>query len=410
MIRVPILLACLTLLSQRTAAQVDQPAGAWKAERFTRGDTLVVRTESGSVWGNKVRLVEELRIGTRDGDGPDSFGEIRAFALFSNGVMTVFDKSVPALRLFSPTGQYLRTLGRRGAGPGEYRNDVLGLAVDRAGVLIMYDLNNARLNRWKQDGTILAAWPWISSTHLYAFSHAMQVDSAGNTYVLIATERPVPGRPPKQGLARFDRNGKLADTLKQPVIAGPDDPPVIPFAPYKHWFLTRTGAAVSAFSGTYAITVAEPGRGPVRIERVAPRIALLPEERRSHEEFSGALSRTPGIRAGGPGAGIPAIKPYFHQLHSDLDGRIWVQLHTKGERFDPPAQPARPGEPKRPSPVQWRERATWDVFRRDGTYLGQLELPWRTELKEAKGNQVWAIQRGEDDEQYIVRYRIATSR
>ena len=40
-----------------------QASGPWKAERLKRGDTTVVRTVSGSVWGDKVTLVEEVRIG-----------------------------------------------------------------------------------------------------------------------------------------------------------------------------------------------------------------------------------------------------------------------------------------------------------------------------------------------------------
>jgi hypothetical protein len=57
-------------------------------------------------------------------------------------------------------------------------------------------------------------------------------------------------------------------------------------------------------------------------------------------------------------------------------------------------------------PLRWRERRRYDVFGRDGSYLGRIELPPRTTLSEAKGNRVWAIQRGEDDEQYVIRYRI----
>jgi hypothetical protein len=50
------------------------------------------------------------------------------------------------------------------------------------------------------------------------------------------------------------------------------------------------------------------------------------------------------------------------------------------------------------------------VFQSDGTYLGQLELAPGTELAEAKGDRLWVIQRGADDEQYVVRYRIVPGR
>lgn len=398
----------IMLLAPPSSAQDSRPIGSWMAKSSKRGDTTVVRTESGSVWGDKVRLVEELRIGTRDGDGPDSFGEIRAFALFPDGVMAVFDQSVPALRLFDPAGEYLRTLGRSGAGPGEYRNDVLGLVVDRDGVLLMYDLRNNRLNRWKRDGTVLPAWK-VGSPSIYAFLRAIQVDTAGNTYLLVAAGPPEPGKYPKRGLARFDRSGNLADTLQQPTIEGPDDPPLTPFSPYKYWLLSRAGSAVTAFSGIYAITVSGPGRNVIRIERAIPRVGLLPDERRSYQEYMEARSGVPMASTPRPTTSLPSTKPQFSQLHSDLDGRIWVKLHTKAEPFDPPVLPLRQGQPKLP-PIRWRERVVWDVFQRDGRYLGQLELPRETDLSEAKGSRIWAIQRGEDDEQYVVRYRIAGMR
>ena len=111
------------------------------------------------------------------------------------------------------------------------------------------------------------------------------------------------------------------------------------------------------------------------------------------------------LSTGTPMTAIPAVKPVFRRLHADLDGRVWVQLHTRGEPYDPPPETPRPGRPQL-APIRWRERVVWDVFAPDGKYLGQVELPFRTEFAEARGNKVWAIQRGEDDEQYVVRYRI----
>jgi len=405
LLRLTAFLIGLTPMLPVVQAQSSRPQGPWKGTTNKRGDTTIVRTASGSVWGEPVRLVEELRIGTRDGDGPDVFGFIWAFALFPDGVMAVFDQSVPALRLFDSAGKYLRTIGRTGSGPGEYRA-INGLAVDRDGVLLVTDPRNSRINRWREDGAALPAWGLLASGALLTRFHGLQVDTAGNTYALILSGPPTPNSLPPFGLVRFDRNGRILDTLSRPTIEGPDDPPRTAFAPGKHWILTRTGHAVTGFSGTYSVTVAGP-RGAVRMDRAVARVPLPPDERRNYQELMDARTRTGMIGTGPEPSPVPAQKPYYSLLQADLDGRIWVQLHVRSEPFNPPPSEPRPGMPQLP-PIRWREPAVvWDVFEPNGRYLGQLEFPPGTDWAEAKGNTVWAIVRGEDDEQYVVRYRIS---
>ena len=406
MMRPLIYLIGALLVAAPSSAQQTRPTGPWKATTAKRGDTTIVRTQSGSVWGEQVHLVEELRIGTRDGDGPDAFGIITGFALFPDGVLAVFDQTVPALRLFTADGRHLRTLGREGAGPGEYRNQTLGLAVDRQEVLLMYDPQNARINRWKQDGTVLPSWLVPSASRLYT-GQAIQVDTSGHTYLKVLTGPTEPGKEWKIGLVRLDPTGVIKDTLTRPPLEGEVDPSGSFFSPQKYWLLTRAGGAVTGFGGVYRITVTARGRGAVRIERAAPRVALAAAERANYQEVLEARSRNPMARTSAPPSRVPTVKPYFFELHSDLDGRIWVRLYTMGEPFDPPAPVPHQGEPSPGPPIRWRGKVIWDVFQSDGKYLGQLELPPRTTFFEAKGNQVWAIQRGEDDEQYVVRYRIA---
>jgi hypothetical protein len=396
----------LGLLVATTAApafgQGSAPIGPWKAERSKRGDTTIVRTVSGSVWGERVSLLGELRIGTKDGDGPDAFGFIQSLAVFPDGVIAVFDGSVPALRLFGADGKHVRTLGRVGAGPGEYRNQALGLAVDRDGVLLMYDPGNVRLNRWKEDGTLLPSW--YAPGRLFT-AQALQVDTAGNTYIRVTLEQPQPGKEWKMGLARLGPSGLVADTIPMPVIPGDAPASGTFFDPAKHWHLNRAGDLVSGFSGRYAITVSGRER-VVRIERVVQRVSLLPDERKNYQEVADVLRQNPMGRPIPPLATVPSEKPFWRSLQSDLDGRIWVEVHGKAEAFDPPPRPGPPGAPPVP-PIRWREPRAYDVFRKDGAYLGRLDFPARTSMYEARGDRIWAVQRGEDDEQYIVRYRIS---
>ena len=55
----------------------DGDSIAWQTTRDTVGDTIIVRTVSGSAWGS-TQLVEEARIGVLDGPDEYTFGRISA--------------------------------------------------------------------------------------------------------------------------------------------------------------------------------------------------------------------------------------------------------------------------------------------------------------------------------------------
>ncbi|MYA44415.1 MAG: 6-bladed beta-propeller, partial [Gemmatimonadetes bacterium] len=64
----------------------------------------------------------DLRLGTRGGDDPNFiFGDIRGVQAASDGTIFVLDYQAIEVRVFSPDGEFLRTIVRQGEGPGEVR-------------------------------------------------------------------------------------------------------------------------------------------------------------------------------------------------------------------------------------------------------------------------------------------------
>jgi len=134
--------------------QSERTTEGAETTRTIVGDTTIVRTVSGSVWGDSVTLVEEVAIGVLDGAEEYLFGQVQDLAVDADGGIYVFDGQVPALRYYDPDGKYVRTLGGEGEGPGEYKDACLGIAVRRSdGRVVMRDPRNMRMNVYNPDGS-----------------------------------------------------------------------------------------------------------------------------------------------------------------------------------------------------------------------------------------------------------------
>lgn len=73
----------------------------------------------------------ETRIGALDGDTPDVFGNVKDLALDSGERVYVLDDHNNEVRVFSATGEYQFSFGRKGKGPGEFDSPVsIGVAGD----------------------------------------------------------------------------------------------------------------------------------------------------------------------------------------------------------------------------------------------------------------------------------------
>ena len=223
------------LVSAACSGLAPERPGDWVVERDTIGDTIVVRTLGGSVWGTPMELEIDLSIGTLEGDSTLMFGFIQQIAVDADGGIYVFDGHVPALRYFNARGEYVRTLGREGAGPGEYRDMALGLAVRSDGRVVMRDPRNARLNVYAPDGTPMPHWPVASGLYV---DNAMVLDHRDHVFLKITLGEAEPNRPWPIGLLHYDASGRLVDTIPPPAIAGEPTDAGGRFLPSKIWALS----------------------------------------------------------------------------------------------------------------------------------------------------------------------------
>jgi len=71
----------------------------------------------------RLALVEELRIGSRD-DPDTGFSTISQVDVDRDDQVYVYEQQQGAIRVYDPRGRLVRTIGRRGAGPGEFQRPI----------------------------------------------------------------------------------------------------------------------------------------------------------------------------------------------------------------------------------------------------------------------------------------------
>ena len=408
----PTLLAAATSLCLTACGSDSSPAGPATVVE-TIGDTTVVRTLSGSVWGGDARLVPEVSIGELDGPDEYLFGAVASLAVDDDRNVYVLDGQAHHVRAFDADGAHLATLGGKGEGPGEFAFPE-AIAVLPDGRLLVRDPGNMRVQVFDLDAGETDEWAY-NSGNLYNLGSPLYTDARGRTFLTIMD--------PSRDLMSWARvvivlgpGGEHQDTLPEPtadyervvvtaegasaIVTSP-----VPYTPRFHWAVHFSGHFLTGVSSDYRVHLARDD-GVLRIERAYEPVRVSEAERTHRRESAEREIRdeVPGWTWDGPR--IPDRKPVFTELLAGRDGRIWVRLATEGRRIrnedhdpeDPSAQP-----------VTWRESTRYDVFEADGTYLGAVLAPDEFSTQPAPvfdGDHVWAVATDELGVERVVRYRI----
>ena len=364
---------------------------------------VVVENALASAWTTAAEwtLEEDLRIW---GVPPDGYlGNVDAVAADSRGNIYILDGFAQEIQVFDVEGGFLRTLGGRGEGPGEFR-EALGPAIARGDTLWVADGRAPRYSIFAPDGTFMgtrvrrATWGLITerctiapdgSYMEWGVRYPNRERSEDPSDVDLVHYHPVrvsPDAERQDTLPHLEFVLQLADLpsagVRRPVWFGPglkralgcrDDVWFAPSSAYRVSRRTLAGDTTVVFTleGVTPAAVDEADRDEVRatFERY-PELASASALMRDH------------LRA------LPEHKPVIAGLFVDGAGHVFVVPETS--RVD--------------------EGTAIDVFREDGVFLGRVAVPETVEINpnRAYATEDYLLFAGEDDAgtPYVTRLRI----
>ena len=344
-------------------------------------------------------LVEELRVGSLEGTGPDAFARLKGLVAVDGGGFAVLDSQAQELRVFGPDGTHIATHGGKGQGPGEFV-DANGLMLDRSWRLWVPDTRNGRMSVFDPEDGFIESFPFADNNFNATWNGAM-VDG-GRIY-----------RPWRTGNRRmlriFDLTMTLVDSLPLPGD-GPEDEEFdpasqpgafyqemgggymaysIPFYASEVRHIDRRGVFWSSRDGdpAYRFQRWQPGGDTtLLVDTRRPPVAVPTVERDSVIDMMRQMTSNMGVGEW-DWSRVPNVRPAVEDIFESDDGNLWVRT------------PAADGG------------VLFDVYSRDGAYLGTASLGPGLNLFDrvepvVRGELAWLVVTDEFDVNYVVRARI----
>ena len=395
--------------SRALRTEVTDSAGVQIVRNSGAGDTLV--------------LEPDLVIGTVDGPEEFQFFGVLDIAVLHDGSILVSDRS-GMIREFSPAGEHVRSVGRRGSGPGEFEwPSSIHVYGD---TIAVFDGQLDRFTELSTTGELLGTVPlsprvarlspvarvdgsWLMRSYPIEWHYEVGRETRDTTRLVRIDAADVarldsPGAVPlhtvvayesgsRWGVPYADGGGTVAEPLWQPpreyAVDGSGNTHVSHGLPYRIDVRDADGELWR---------VIEREHRPVRMsdalnDRYWQKVeAWLDTAHWSAHELE---VETAALRGR---ADLPAHDhlPALGRLVVSADGMIWAQ------RLDLLEDPL---------PIEWtRERVRqdtfWDVFDHEGRFIATVRLPAGFRAVEAADRSIYGVLRDDLDVEHIARFTL----
>jgi len=338
------------------------------------GITIVTNPRSPMLGETAFSIEETLSIGSKAGGKEYTFAEIADLGVDEEENIYVLDSRDALIKVFNNVGSYIRTIGRKGQGPGEMQRPT-NLAMAPANQILVNDRGARLLQVFGRDGRYQRSISLARSSA--SFFSRPNVDSQNN---IVARSMTIIGDGKATFvLAKYDADmNELFRVFTYEHLTLPNTRNVYP--PDCFWAIRNDDSLVWGYSEKYELLVLDVnGRVIRRIIRDHEPLEISTKEKEEWVRFAFGDSGVP------PDINVnwPEHHNAFNNLESDDIGRIFVQTYEKavdGESF------------------------YYDVFDPEGRYL--THIPLKSAPKAIRKNNLYVIEEDKDGYQHVKRYKV----
>jgi len=336
-----------------------------------------------------VSFEEDLSIGGEDDEGNIVLFQPTSFIVDQNENIYISDWQDKAIKAFDKSGEYIRTIGRKGEGPGEFKS-ISSLTFLPDGRLLVMDSSSRRANIFNSSGKFVESYQWKKR---FGRLHLTTNSSCTLSVSILEGERPLEER--KHFVKEFDFKGQEILSFGEFVVAEskvysgkgfavgisvPYSPASIFAAdPARHYLyhLINNKYLIEVFDRT--------GKVIRKIDRPYEPVPFTSKEA---QEFRARREKSKNeyIRKLVKEMVLPSIKTIAPRMLVDDLGNLWIETHEQIDEVE-------------------RTLTAHDIFNTDGYYEGRVWLDIRPRLF-VKGRMYRMHTDEETGYRFLKRYRV----
>ena len=325
---------------------------------------------------------------TVSGSGPNhQFGEVVGMMTLADGSLVVADATFRQIRLYSPEGGYLASVGRAGEGPGEFSGGGIREMVSATGDTAWVLDRNGRVSVFGPDLALARTFSLLSN--------AQAIYDLGEGFMAVESAVPWwdgdvlgPIRTPTM-LWRYDTEGTRLDSITTTrgaeayLAQTPSGNAANIAARFPKEAQVASHAGSIYVGNAEFMEVEERTRDGelIRILRIPnyPLTLSASVLKAEREPYLGGTS-PPLVREAAENTPASGTRPAYSKIIVDPSGVLWLRQH-RGE--------SEAAEPER-----------WLVLAADGTWLGTVEVPDRFRIVDIELDAVLGVWSDEFDVQH----------
>ena len=346
------------------SSSFGQKKTEWKGEIEYKNGTEVIKNPKKPMYREDIFSIDEdLSIGVAEGKKEYMFSSLWHLAVDSQENIYAMDQGETQVKVYDKNGNFLRSIGRKGEGPGELQNPD-NIFIMKNNYLVIEDYIR-NISYFTNNGKYVRS---ISTAKIFPIG--VLVNPHG--YVLATTNINEPNKWGKE-ISLYDENLNYLLTIISIPKPKPNPQLIKSFQPQINWASYTDENFIISYKEGYELQIFNT-RGELvkKIKKEYEPIEV------TEEDIKLRIRKVPV----GKKLDVPKYFPAIYSLTTDDEGRIFVHTYEKsgnGKYFN-------------------------DVFDKEGRYIAKISLKDR--LKVWKNRKLYTIEEDEDGFQFVKRYKV----